>query len=265
MTEGTAGSNRRTKEPTRKDEVMGWLLLSMLYSPQLREKRDAAFTQIGGVSPGATEKLEALGCERRRLITAAILGTSAREFYPPISAQRLKNMAAKLRSDVSELKEIVPQIYVPEGQILEDGQLEIVMGPAGGDMQLEPWVEKSLLNKAALFDELAAMCTAKDFPDRAEFSSTGRVWPLVYVEAKTGDPHYALVARLLEEIDANATVDMTRRRLRDAYVSVKERHPAVLRWIRHATTRLETLEAEGNLVLFARLYDQNETIEHIND
>jgi hypothetical protein len=210
-----------------------------------------------------TEELEALGCRRRALITAAILGTKAREFYPPIDAERLRNIAAKLRSDVREVNKLVPQILVPEGQILKDGSLEIVMAPAGGDMQLEPWVERSLLNKATLFEELAAMCTAKEVPSRAEFGSVGHIWPLIYVEAKTGKPHFSLVARLLQETGVDG--DMTRRRLREGYVSIKKNHSAVFSWLRLAIERLETLEVEGKDVIFATVDDERESTEHTND
>ena len=147
--------------------------------------------------------------------------------------------------------------------MMKDGSLEIVWAPTAGDLQLEPWVEKSLLQKAALFEELAAMCTAKEVPSRAEFASIGHIWPLVYVEAKTGKPRYSLVARLLQE--ANVDGEMTGRRLREAYVSIKKRHPAVLHWLCHATVRLETLEAEGKLVLFTSAYGENESAEHTND
>lgn len=98
---------------------------------------------------------------------------------------------------------------------------------------------------------VCAKATRRGFASlsRAEFGRIGHVWPLVYVESITGDPHYALVARLLQETGVDG--DMTGKRLREAYVSVKERNPAVLRWLRHATVRLETLETEGKMVLFA--------------
>lgn len=266
MTNELAGSCHRVKKPTPKDEVMGWLLLSMLYAPEFLAMRKSALEKIGGISPDATEKLEALealGCKRSALITAAVLGTLARKLYPPISAVQLGEIAKKIRLTVWGMKQIVPQVLVPHGEIQEDGSLEIEWSPAGGGMQLEPWIEQSLLKKATMFEALAAMCTAKEVPSRAEFGSVGHIWPLVYVEAITREPHYALVARLLQEIGVDG--DMTPRRLREAYVSIKERHPAVLRWLRHATARLETHEAEGKMLLFANAYDHNESAEHTND
>lgn len=263
ITEGATKSNDRTKQPSRKDEVMGWLLLTMLCDPRLLQMRDAALKQMGSVSSSATEKLEALGCKRKALITAAILGSNARKFYPPIDAQRLREIAIKLRSAVREMNELVPQVFVPWGQILEDGSLEIAKSPAGGDMQLESWVEKSLLDKATLFEELAAMCTAKEVPTRAEFGGVGHIWPLVYAEAKTGKPQYALVARLLQETAVHG--DMTGRRLREAYVSIKKNHSAVIRWLCHATAHLETLEADGHWVIFASAYDQNSSAKDTNE
>jgi hypothetical protein len=260
MTKRTEGNLLSNQEPTRRDEVIGWLLLTMLYAPQQLEARKSALDHLGPISWGATAKLEELGCKRLALITAAVLGTNARKLYPPFSADRLREIAAKIRSVVREMNELVPQIYVPDGRILKDGSLEIEMGPAGGDMQLEPWVEKSLLIKATLFEELAAMCAANEMPSRAEFGRIGHVWPLVYVETMTGDPHYALVARLLQETGVDG--DMTGKRLREAYVSVKERNPAVLRWLRHATVRLETLETEGKMVLFATGCDEDDSTQH---
>jgi hypothetical protein len=260
MTNSVRESNHKIKELTPKEEVMGWLLLTMLYSPQLLDKKKSVLAEIGSITRGATKKLEALGCKRGALITAAIIGTRARDFYPPFDAEKLRNIAADIRSAVREMNEIVPQVLVPHGQIQKDGSLEIDMNPAGGDMQLEPWVQQSLLDKASLFEKLAAMCAAKEVPSRAEFGRIGHIWPLVYVEATTGRPHYALVARLLQETGVD--VDMTGRRLREAYVSVKESHFATLRWLRLATVHLETVEAEGKLVIFAHSYDQNESAEH---
>jgi len=262
-TDGPAGSRLGTRKMTLKDEAMGWLLLSMLYAPQFLEMRKSALATTGGISRDATEKLEALGCKRSALITAAVLGSLARKLYPPISAEQLREIAKKIRSTVWGMNEIVPQVHVPHGQIMKDGSLEIEYEPAGGDMQLEPWIEERLLLKATIFEELAAMCKAKDIPNRAEFGRVGHIWPLVYVEAKTGEPHYALVARLLQE--TNVDGEMTGRRLREAYVSIKENHFATLRWLRLATANLEALESEGKMVIFAYANGQNESVENAND
>lgn len=263
MSNGAAGSCQTTKKPTLKDEVMGWLLLSMLYAPQFLDMRKSAFEKAGGISPVATEKLEALGCKRSALITAAVLGSLARKLYPPISAEQLRELAKKIRSTVWGMKEMVPPVFVPQGQIMKDGSLEIEYEPAGGDMQLEPWIEERLLLKATIFEELAAMCTAKEVPSRAEFGRVGLIWPLVYVEAKTGEPHYALVARLLQE--TNVDGEMTGRRLREAYVSIKKDHFETLRWLRLATVNLEALDNEGKMVIFAYAHDQDKSAERTND
>jgi hypothetical protein len=82
-------------------------------------------------------------------------------------------------------------------------------------------------------------------------------------EAKTGEPHYALVARLLQE--TNVDGEMTGRRLREAYVSIKKNHFATLRWLRVATVHLEAYENEGKMVIFAYAHDQNESAERTND
>lgn len=261
-TKGPAGRRHRTEEPSPKREVMGWLLLSMLYAPDFQSMLESALARIGGISGGATEKLEALGCKRSALINAAVLGSLARKLYPPIGAEQLRELAKKIRSTVWAMKQMIPPVVVPQGQILKDGSLEFELEPAGGDMQLEPWIEERLLLKATIFEQLSAMCKAKDVPSRAEFGRVGHIWPLVYVEAKTGEPRYALVARLLQE--TNVDGGMTGRRLREAYVAVKDNYPETLRWLRLATANLEALQTDGKIVIFAYAERQKEPIENAN-
>jgi hypothetical protein len=55
------------------------------------------------------------------------------------------------------------------------------------------------------------------------------------------------------------------RRLREAYVSIKKNHAAVLLWLRHATVHLETFEADGHWVIFVSGYDQNASAKHTKD
>jgi hypothetical protein len=88
-----------------------------------------------------------------------------------------------------------------------------------------------------MYKGLAHLCNLRLIPTRATFRRIAYVWPLVYVNSCTSDPepHYAAVSRLLEF----AGVEKDSRQLKKAFLSVREKYPEILEWLKLATRVLQ--------------------------
>jgi hypothetical protein len=214
-------------------EVTTWAIITALHNPALLAKKGEFLKQVDGEEVVA--KLVSLGCEKELLLNTLVFAAWLPEFYPPLIAADLNRLADDTERLLREMKRLTPSIALPWIEESDDGYQELVWKPTGADLHVWPWLERELLGKVSLYRQLATMCTLRQVPTKATIGRIAGIWPVAYVNSCTGEPHYALVSKLLDCTPEGKNP----KQLRVAFLSVSEEYPHLERWLVLATRALQ--------------------------
>lgn len=214
-------------------EVTTWTILTALHNPALLAKKGEFLKQVGGEEVVA--KLVSLGCDEELLLNSLVFAAWLPQFYPPLMAAELKRLADDTERLLREMKRLTPSIALPWLDETDDGRKELVWEPTGGDLHVWPWLEKELRAKVSLYRRLGTLCTLRQVPTKATIGRIAGIWPVAYVNSCTGQPHYALVSKLLDCTPEGKNP----KQLREAFLSVREEYPHLERWLLLATRVLQ--------------------------
>lgn len=221
-----------------------WLVVSMLHDPRLLEVRDGYSRRI---PEAATAELESHGCNRTTLLNTIACGRRLSGLLPPITARKLRRLTTdcdKLREAMIELSQPAPRVWAT-GLVFdeEDRQVSIDTSadPARCSWYCDSQLAADLLSKAAGYRELAKMCQARRLPTRANIARFGYIWPVVYVNACCGEPHFREVARLLQLTGQRKT----EQQLRATFNELRSEQSWILDWLKNATSYLEATVKEA--------------------
>lgn len=214
-------------------EVTTWTILTALHNPALLAKKGEFLKQVGGGEVVA--ELVSLGCEEGLLLNTLVFAAWLPQFYPPLMAAELNRLADDTERLLREMKRLTPSIALPWLEESDDGHQELVWKPTGADLHVWPWLEQELLGKVSLYRQLATMCTLRQVPTKATIGRIAGIWPVAYVNSCTGEPHYALVSKLLDCTPEGKNP----KQLRAAFLSVGEEYPHLESWLVLATRVLQ--------------------------
>lgn len=209
------------------------MIITAMHHPDLLAKRK----DLGLDENEDVVALCRLGCKPRALQDVLLLAAHMPEFYPPISAPTLRKLARDLRDVLQRMTKTTPSLTLPFARDLADGSIAIEPVPTGGDLHVSPELTADLSRKADAYDGLARLCAKRMIPTRAQFKMLAYLWPVFYVEERTGRPHYEKVANLLGFVE----IVKNEKQLMKGLVAAKSTLPPVVFWMKQSLPFIENV------------------------
>lgn len=217
-------------------EAVVWIVVTAIHQPGLRAKRKDLHLERNK----DFVELCQLGCDARVLQDVLVYAAEMPNFYPPISALAQRNLARDIRSVLGRMIRTTPSLELPWGEDLENGQLEISMVPTGADLHVSAKLQKNLSLKADAYEGLARLCTKRMVPTYTQFKRLAYLWPVFYVEEKTGKCHCAKIAKLLGFVG----IDKNAKQLMRGVAHAKKTSPELVDWMKLGLSYIEDINQE---------------------
>jgi hypothetical protein len=110
----------------------------------------------------------------------------------------------------------------------------VTLKPTGGDLHIWPWLEDEVQCRLQMYEQLARLCSERRIPSRASFRKFAYIWPVQFVVARTGKPHYADLSALL----ALTGIDKGPKQLKVSFNLARTKFPSILNWMDLATRNI---------------------------
>lgn len=207
-------------------EATVWIVVTAIHQAQLSQERPDNTRLFQNA-----EFLDLCrdGCDPWVLFNVLLLASIMPTYYPPISASALRKLARDLRDVLGRMHRITPSLLLPFATDFENGRYGLPeLEPTGGALHVYPDLEKELCLKAKAYEKLADLCAKKLVPTRAQIKKLAYLWPVLYVEEKTGSPHYSKVSRLLGFVE----IDKNDNQLIKGAAAAKSTFPLAVNWMK---------------------------------
>lgn len=206
-------------------EVAHWIVITALHHPRIVAAKGKLAVEVGRDED--VNRLCRSVCDRSELLNVLAFAKEMPALYPQWDADTLRKLAADLRRVLRRMKFVTPSIVLPWFETSADGTERLSWQSSAGDLDLSPELEKQLQLRVEMYGQLARLCSRREIPSRATFRKFAYLWPVQYINSSTGQPHYAVAARLL----GFAGIDKNEKQLKVAFVAVRQRYPWVLSWM----------------------------------
>lgn len=223
--------NNQISDQELATEVALWIVVTAIHQPKLLAKRK----NLDLDRYKDFDKLCKLGCNAWVLQQVLVFATEMPKFYPPISAPVLRKLARDLRDVLSRMIRTTPSLALLWVREHEKGGQELYTSPTGGDLHVSAELEEELSLKADCYEGLARLCTQNMVPTRAQIQKLAYLWPVFYVEEKTGKRHYTKIAKLLSLVG----IDKHDKQLMRGVADAKRTLPLVVNWMKLALSYIE--------------------------
>jgi hypothetical protein len=227
--------NNQVSDQELATEAAIWIVVTAIHQPKLLAKRKDL--EIYGNEDFV--ELCKLGCEAWGLAGVLVAAAELPKVYPPISAPVLRNLARDLRDVLRRMIRTTPSIELPRIRELEKGGQELHSEPTGGDLHVSAELQKELSLKADAYEKLADLRTKQMIPSRTQIKKLAYLWPVLYVEEKTGRAHYAKVSRLLGFVD----IDKNDKQLIKGLADAKRTSSQVVDWMKTSLFYIERVSS----------------------
>jgi len=223
-------------------EVTLWIVLTAIHQPKLLAKRK----DLDIYRNEDFVELCKLGCDAWVLAGVLVVAAELPKFYPPISAPVLRKLARDLRDVLRRMIRTTPSLALPWVREIKNSRhkrrvglarQEVYFLPTGGDLHVSAELQKELSLKADCYEGLARLCTQNMVPTRAQIQKLAYLWPVFYVEEKTGKRHYAKIAKLLGFVG----LDKHDKQLMRGVADAKRTLPQVVNWMKWSLSYIEKL------------------------
>jgi hypothetical protein len=208
------------------NEIIHWFVITAVHNNELLKVK-GKYEDIAGRAFAAIDPLEKLGCDRAVLLNTVLYAIKLPTLYPKFTASDLEKLGSDIDDVLNRIRRFTPRsISLPF--VEEDkGKMMLTMAPTGGDLHLSEEMESELRRKAQAYKRMAQLCSSGAIPDSATFRRIAHMWPVIYVNSATGEPHCKLVANLLEHTE----IQRSARDLRRSFQSIQKRFPGIVNWL----------------------------------
>jgi hypothetical protein len=209
------------------NEIIHWFVITAVHNNELLKVK-GQYQELASRAFAAIDPLEKLGCDRAVLLNTVLYAMKLPTLYPKFTAGTLEKLGLDIEEVLNRIRRFTPpSISLP---FIEDneGKVMITSALTAGDLHLSQEIESELRRKAQAYKRMAQLCSSGVIPDYATFRRIAHIWPVIYVNAVTGNPHCKLVANLLEHTDE---IERTDRDLRRSFQSLQKRFPGIVQWL----------------------------------